>query len=68
MGSSERYIVIASIIFHRIEMENQNIGDKIRSEIMTDLRTSFPVTTKKLFDMYHKRGNFELFLCSTRFS
>ena len=42
-------------------MENQNIGDKIRSEIMTDLRTSFPVTTNKLFDMYHKRGNLNYF-------
>ena len=41
-------IVIASIIFHRIEMENQNIGDIIRAEIMTDLRTTFPVTSNKL--------------------
>ena len=41
-------IVIVSIIFHRIEMENQNIGDTIRSEIMTDLRTTFPVTSNKL--------------------
>ena len=29
-------------------MENQNIGDKIRAEIMTDLRTLFPVTSNKL--------------------
>ena len=28
-------------------MENQNIGEKIRAEIMTDLRTSFPVTSNK---------------------
>ena len=42
-------IVIASIIFHIIEMENHNIGDKIRAEIMTDLRTTFPVTSNKLY-------------------
>ena len=29
-------------------MENQNIGDKIRAEIMTDVRTSFPVTSNKV--------------------